>query len=238
MSMSLRDQLLAAGLINQKQARDAERASEQQQRGQQHREKHKKDQRRGGPAGQGQSQGQGQAQGAQAKASSPNPAGGAGGVAGAGKQGASGSVSHAQPAAAGIPHAKSLQSAQSAKIARDQALNKAQQAKADKKARAAQIKQLIAQNRVARPESDDHYNFVDDNRIRFISVDAALRARILGGELVIVRHEGRYDLVPKAIAERIRERDERAVIATVAAAQTAAVDDAYKDFAVPDDLMW
>jgi uncharacterized protein YaiL (DUF2058 family) len=40
------------------------------------------------------------------------------------------------------------------------------------------------------------------------------------------------------VAARIRERDEHAVVAPGAAAQNAHTDDAYQDFAVPDDLMW
>jgi len=63
----------------------------------------------------------------------------------------------------------------------------------------------------------------------------------MAGELVIVRHERIYEVVPAATAQRIKERDARALVPAVAAAQPAdvpPVDDAYKDFAVPDDLMW
>jgi uncharacterized protein YaiL (DUF2058 family) len=57
---------------------------------------------------------------------------------------------------------------------------------------------------------------------------------------VIVRSDNRYDLVPAAAAERIRERDPSAVLKADPAAPTDAVagDAQYQEFVVPDDLMW
>jgi hypothetical protein len=184
MSMSLRDQLLAAGLVSQKQVKDAERQKQHQQR--QHHGPKRKD-------------------------------------------------SAAAPVVAPRPPA------QNAKVVRDQALNRQQQEKAQKKALLAQIKQLVEQNRLAPIEGGDAYNFVDGSKIRRIAVNAEVRARITRGELAIVRHGGGYDLVPKAIAERIRERDPHAVVAAGPAAppqDAVQPDDPYKEFAVPDDLMW
>jgi uncharacterized protein len=177
MSMSLRDQLLQAGLVSQKQVRDAER---QQQRHTQQQPKQKR---------------------GIAAAQEPAPPG------------------------------------QGAKAARDQALNRQQQDKAKKRALLAQIKQLIDQNRLPQVESDDFYNFVDGSKIRHIAVDAAVRGRLSRGEIMIVRHEGRYYLVPAAIAARIRERDDGAVIARTPP-ESSAADEAYQGFSVPDDLIW
>lgn len=127
---------------------------------------------------------------------------------------------------------------QAAKVARDLALNRKQQEKADRKARLAQIKQLVEQNRLPSAEGDPPYNFVDGAKIRKLAVPAVHRDAVGRGEIVIVRHEGRYDLVPAAIAARIRERDEHAVIPVAAAPDAPAADDAYAGFAVPDDLIW
>jgi hypothetical protein len=176
--MSLRDQLLKAGLVTEKQARQAE----QQQRHQQ--------------------------QKAPRKAPPPEL----------------------------TPAAKQ---ALAAKAARDQELNRRQQEKAAQKARTAQVRQLIEQNRVPRVDSDDYFNFQDGPKIRRIPVDATLRRRILQGDLVIARCEGHYDLVPKEAADRIRERDERAIVTLPASDATESrEDDPYKDFVVPDDLTW
>jgi uncharacterized protein len=179
MSTSLRDQMLKAGLINKKQANEAER---QQQRQERQPPKHK-------------------------------------------------------PVA---PDERAIapRIAQSAKVARDQALNRQQQEKAAKKARAAQIKQLIEQNRLPPIGDGEPYNFVDGTKIRRIGVNAPLRDRLGCGEIVIVRHEGNYELVPAAIATRIRERDEHAFIVSGTAKASADTEDEYPGFKVPDDLIW
>jgi len=130
------------------------------------------------------------------------------------------------------------QQAQAAKAARDLELNRRQQEKADKRARHAQIKQLVEEHRLAKPETEESFNFVDGSKIRKIRADAVLRERVKVGELAIVRCEGRYELVPSAIAERIRERDARAVIAFNVTQQAETLEDDYREFAVPDDLMW
>lgn len=176
MSMSLREQLLQAGLVSQKEVREAERQLQRQAR-QQPKQK---------------------------------------------------------PAAAGPAPARTEQAA---KIARDQALSRKQQEKAKKKALQAQVKQLIEQNCLPPKEGDGLYNFVDGNRVRGIAVDAATRAGLGRGEIVVVSHEARYYLVSAATAARIRERDERAVIAG-SQQESAPIDEAYQQFSVPDDLIW
>lgn len=183
MSMSLRDQLLQAGLVSQKQVKDAERQQQRQTQQQRHTQQQPKH-----------------------------------------KQGVAAAQEPAPPG-----HA--------AKSARDQALNRQQQEKAKKKALLAQIKQLIDQNRLPQAESGEFYNFVDGGKIRHIAVDAAVRGGLSRGEIMIVRHEGRYYLVPAAIAARIRERDGGAVIARTRP-ENSATDDAYQGFSVPDDLIW
>jgi uncharacterized protein len=133
-----------------------------------------------------------------------------------------------------------LQAAQAEKAARDQALNRKQLEKAERRARRAEIRQLVEQHRVAPIESEDRFNFVDGSKIKRIAVTPALRASILSGDLLIVRSDNRYDLLPAMAAERVRERDPSAVIrAESSAAETAdSVDKDYQDFVVPDDLMW
>jgi uncharacterized protein len=72
-----------------------------------------------------------------------------------------------------------------------------------------------------------------------VAVDAQLRDRIVSGELMIVRCEGKHDVVPRDIAERIRGYDARAVIVLQDSAGGApSEDDPYKDYVVPDDLKW
>lgn len=177
MSLSLREQLLAAGLGTKKQAKQAE----QQERQQRHKDKD----------------------------------------------------------AAQAARERAAQQAQAAKAARDQELNRQRQIAAEKKARAAEIKQLIEQNRLPKLQTDEYFNFIHRQKVRRIAVDATLRAKIMSGEVVIVRCEGKYDMVLPEIAAKIRERDERAIV-TLPPADAPQPDenDPYKDFVVPDDLKW
>jgi hypothetical protein len=131
-----------------------------------------------------------------------------------------------------------LQKQAEIKAAKDAALNKKREEKAQAKARWAEIRQLVEQNRIPKPESDDYFNFVINGKVGRVAVDAPLRERIVRGEIAIVRCDGHYELVPQAIGERIKEREPRAVVNTADKQEATPVDDAYKDFVVPDDLIW
>jgi hypothetical protein len=185
MSMSLRDQLLAAGLGTKKQAKEATQAKKPQSR-------------------------------------------------------------H-QPPAPVSAEKLAANKAQAAKNARDQELNRRQQEKAAAKARRAEVKQLIEQNRLPAVQSEEYFNFADGSRLARVAVTAAMREQLVAGTLVVVRYEGHYAVIPESVAPRIRERDEHAVVTGEPAASAAATtssgspaekDDPYKDFVVPDDLVW
>lgn len=176
MTKSLRDQLLQAGLVSEKQSKEAERQLRRQQRDRQQLPKAKR--------------------------------------------------------AIGSPEQLAAQNAQFAKAAHDKSLSRQSVQQADKKARQAQVAQLIEQTRLPRAQSDERYNFVDNNKVRFIPADHSVRERLRRGEIAIVRRTGGYELVPAATAARIRERDEHAVIQSDVAHDTGTTD------GVPDDLIW
>ena len=54
----------------------------------------------------------------------------------------------------------------------------------------------------------------------------------------IVRFGGGYELVPREIAEKARQRDAGALVLMNDFAPTPEEDDAYADHPIPDDLMW
>jgi uncharacterized protein YaiL (DUF2058 family) len=258
MNTSLRDQLLKAGLVTEKQARQA--AQQEQQRQFRNRPpKHNPDSRPGqGSQGSGQRPGQnsGQNQGRPTGQNAgqhsgqnrgPNTGQHAGQNPGQNINKGPGQQQHSNPGGANVragqaPQAPSAsllaQQAQAAKVARDQELNRRREEKAKRRARIAEIEQIIDQNRAPRLETEDYYSFIDGKKIRRMSVDPQRREQLTSGVLAIVRYKGHYAVVPKAIAERIRERDENMVVPVVQPKETAEPDDAYKDFVVPDDLMW
>ena len=134
---------------------------------------------------------------------------------------------------------RAAEQAQAAKAAKDAQLNKQRQQAVEAKARAVEIKQLVEQNKLPKIlESEDRFNFVAGKKLRFILVDAATRAGLNNGTLFIIRYDGKSEVVPAAAAERIRERDERAVVKLSDKAETVDENDPYKDFVVPDDLKW
>ncbi len=111
--------------------------------------------------------------------------------------------------------------------------------RADAKARALEIKALVEQNKLPKKlESEDRFNFVAGKKLRFILVDAAMREGLNNGSLFIIRYDGKSEVVPAAIAEKIRERDERAVVKLNSGETAVDENDPYKDFVVPDDLKW
>jgi uncharacterized protein len=129
--------------------------------------------------------------------------------------------------------------AAAAKAARDAQLNKQRQQAADAKARALEIKALVEQNKLPKKlESEDRFNFVAGKKLRFILVDAAMREGLNKGALFIIRYDGKSEIVPAEVAEKIRARDERAVVKLNSGETTVDENDPYKDFVVPDDLKW
>jgi len=125
------------------------------------------------------------------------------------------------------------------KVEKDRALNKQIKAQADEKAVIAQIKQLIASNRI-KPESDDlGYQFADGAKIQKIYVSALLQTQLAKGLVAIVKSGGNYILVPKVISEKIAQRDVSFIIPLKLTENVEEnEDDPYADYKIPDDLMW
>jgi len=242
---SLRDQLLKVGLVTEQQAKQA--AQQEQQRQFRNRPpKHHKDARppqqgqHPGGAGQRPNQGPNARQGQGPGSGQQRPQG---------QHPASGQSYQPAPVIPRAPQTPAqsaatlaAQQAQAAKVARDQELNRKREEKAKRRAKIAEIEQIIEQNRAPRLETEDYYSFIDGKKIRRMSVDADRREKLTSGVLVIVRYKGHYAVVPKETADRIRERDENMVVPTAQTKESPApettAEDPYKDFVVPDDLMW
>jgi len=141
--------------------------------------------------------------------------------------------------------AQQIKQAALSKVERDRELNRLKVEEDNKKAIAAQIKQLVEMNCLAHSDENDKddvvYNFEDNNKIKQIHVTETLRRRIINGRLAIVRLSNKYEIVPKGVADKIMQRDDSFVV--VCHEMTTNVelgdeDDEYADYKVPDDLMW
>ena len=180
MSLSLRDQMLKAGLVNEKQVKQAGKEKKKQQRLE--------------------------------------------------KKGAV-EIDDSQRQAALKAMAEKQQ--------RDQELNRQQQENAQRKAFVAQIRQLIESARLPKLDSEDYYNFVDHKKVKRIAVNDLVRNKLSNGTLAIVKHGGGYEIIPRDVALKIQERDERRIVLLNVVSDDASVDeDPYAAYQIPDDLMW
>jgi len=124
------------------------------------------------------------------------------------------------------------------KAQRDRELNRKKEQQAKAKATSIEINQLIETNCLKRDESCDIvYNFEHNKKVKRIYVDAGMKQQIINGRLGIARIEGRYELVPKTIAEKIQQRNEKRIV-LFDAEQSVDENDPYAEHQIPDDLMW
>ncbi|MEO5829852.1 MAG: DUF2058 family protein, partial [Rhodanobacter sp.] len=104
-----------------------------------------------------------------------------------------------------------------------------------------QARQIVEVHKVKR-EGEIAYRFTDGDKIRDVLVNEALRAQLAAGVLVIVRHGDSYELLPRVAADKVRERDAVMIVLdhghTENDSHNDADDDYYKQFGVPDDLIW
>ena len=132
---------------------------------------------------------------------------------------------------------KAQQAAQK-KAERDRELNRNKEQQARQKAISSEINQLITDNCLARDESCDIvYNFEHNKKVKRIYVDDEMKQKIIQGTLGIARIEGRYELVPKTIAEKIQQRNAKRIV-IFEAEEKVDEGDPYAEHKIPDDLVW
>ena len=139
-----------------------------------------------------------------------------------------------------VDEAKELaRKASEEKVARDRELNRARTEEAERRAVAAQVRQIVEMNRLAE-RGDVEFRFTEGSAIRTLMVQEPQRRALVAGSLAVVSLDGRHDIVPRKVADKIAERDAAAVVLrNERTAQDAdPVDDEYAGYEVPDDLMW
>ena len=133
-----------------------------------------------------------------------------------------------------------LQASQAEKVERDRKLNRQRQERVKRKALIAQIRQLVEKHRQPIGEGDIPFNFAHNKKIKRIYITETERERLSAGKLAIIKLDGRYELVPSSIVEKIRVRDEKCVILCNESQKNKNKNEAdpYADYQVPDDLVW
>jgi len=130
---------------------------------------------------------------------------------------------------------------QAERAERDRALAAERNAQARAAELRAQVRQIVDTHKIKRSGEID-YRFTDGKAIKSLLVNETLRSQLANGTLVIVRLDQGYELVPRAAADKIHERDADAIVLDHGRRESDAPvseDDAYyAQFQVPDDLTW
>ena len=134
---------------------------------------------------------------------------------------------------------KALAEAQAKKLEKDQKLNQQKQQALEEKALKANIAQMIKQHQITDTDGDVSYQFVDESKVKKISITQKLYDQIVAGHVVIARLEDGYALLPRPLADRINTKMQGfMVVSNDTAADTLEEDDPYAAYVIPDDLMW
>lgn len=134
-----------------------------------------------------------------------------------------------------------LEREKAAQIAKDRALNLEKNKRAEKRALAAQIKQLIEMNVVAK-DGEQKFSFTANKVIKHIYVSQTQIDQLSRGTLAIVSQSSgekhNHVLVPMGVAEKIEQRDATVVVFKAEKNTALDEDDPYAEFQIPDDLTW
>ena len=90
-----------------------------------------------------------------------------------------------------------------------------------------------------RQDGDHPYQFTDHKKVKKIYLSSDNKVQLNQGYLAIVKVADQYDLVPEAIAEKIKARSPESVLFLHDRNKDRIdEDDPYKDYPIPDDLEW
>jgi uncharacterized protein YaiL (DUF2058 family) len=132
---------------------------------------------------------------------------------------------------------------QAERAERDRALAAERNAEARAKELRAQVRQIVEAMKVKR-EGEIAYRFNDGERISSVLVSEAQRAQLAAGALAIVRQGDSVELIPRKAADHVHARAPELILLDHGRKEGEPLpaaddeDDFYKQFVVPDDLMW
>ncbi|OTG92327.1 DUF2058 domain-containing protein [Acinetobacter sp. ANC 3832] len=126
------------------------------------------------------------------------------------------------------------------KIAKDQSLNMEKQRLLEEKALKASIIQMITQHKIKDTNGDVVYQFIDDSKIKKMYINQQIYNALVSGSLVVAKDHESYAFLPKALADRIDEKQQGFIIVNNSEKNNETTDeeDPYAAYVIPDDLMW
>ena len=135
---------------------------------------------------------------------------------------------------------ENLSKASRADAERYRELNRQLQMRSEQKAVAAQIRQIVQANRLPKEEGGDTtFNFAVRGKVKKIYTDRDTRERICTGNLAIVEVDGKYELIPSNLVEKLRARNENCIVFfNNPETDAEPAEDGYSDYKIPDNLIW
>ncbi|MFV0436687.1 MAG: DUF2058 domain-containing protein [Desulfopila sp.] len=132
--------------------------------------------------------------------------------------------------------------ARAKKKERARQLNLEREAKLQKRADAARIRQLVETHCLGKDERGVAYRFVDRKKVYRIFIDQSVVDKLSRGRAGIVRLAEQYEVCPAEIVRKIQAIDAAVVVlfnaSPGAEEDDSAADDPYAGYEVPDDLVW
>ncbi|MFA5984135.1 MAG: DUF2058 domain-containing protein [Methylococcaceae bacterium] len=132
------------------------------------------------------------------------------------------------------------QKAQAEKIEKDRELNQLRQQNEERKQISAQIKQLIEANKLAQDFDGLAYHFNVGGKVKTLYVTEQIRDKIISGQVVVVKFAKKFELVEAEVGQKIAMRDQACLVVShaEAEAENSVIEEAYKNYQIPDDLIW
>jgi len=132
------------------------------------------------------------------------------------------------------------QEALAKKKSRARELNRQREEKLKKREVTASVKQMVEKNKLEKDDKGVAFRFNDLAKIQRIFVKKEMADQLSSGQLGIVGFGNSYEVVPRTIAEKIRELSDKTFILINKSLSPIErdPDDPYSDYEVPDDLMW
>ena len=130
--------------------------------------------------------------------------------------------------------------AEEKKKARARELNLEREAKLQKRAEDARIRQLVEEHKLEKGGGGVPYRFNVQGTIQRIFVNKEMADKLSDGRLGIINLVDQFEVIPRSIAEKIQSINDSLFISLNAptAAEASDPDDPYAEYKIPDDLMW
>lgn len=126
------------------------------------------------------------------------------------------------------------------RVERDRALAAEHNANVRAGEQRAQVRQIVESHKVKR-EGEIAYRFTDEGKIKSLLVNELLRAQLASGLLVIARLDQGYELLPRSAADKVYARASGMIVldhGRETGGHSGEDDAYYRQFQVPDDLIW